>query len=107
MASHAARRLPDENLTDIFIPIPEGGIPEVVDRLEEDLHIELDEVEDENLFKDGFVDGGLEDNGRMVMMMPPEQRREEGMGGGGQTLPVHIIGSLKLSQNSLRSGKFK
>ena len=63
MASHAVRRLPDENLTDIFIPIPEVGIPEVVDRLEEDLHLKLEGVEDDDLFKDGFVDKVLEDNG--------------------------------------------
>ena len=63
MASHAARKLPDENLTDIFIPIPEGGIPEVIDRLEEDLHLELEGVEGEDLFKGGFADEGLEVDG--------------------------------------------
>ena len=59
MAGHPAKeRLPTDSLEDRFIPIPDTGIPVLNDRLEEDIHLELEAVQDEELF-DGFVDEGL------------------------------------------------
>ena len=59
MAGHPAKeRLPADSLEDRFIPIPDTGIPVLNDGLEEDIHLELEAVQDEELF-DGFVDEGL------------------------------------------------
>ena len=44
-------------MEDRFIAVPDTGIPVLDDRLEEDIHLELEAVQDEELF-DGFVDEG-------------------------------------------------
>ena len=62
MVSYTVReKLPVDSLEDGFIAIPDNGIPVLDDRLEEDIHLELEAVQDEELF-DGFVDEGLEDD---------------------------------------------
>ena len=65
MASQPAGRilLQDNTLADTFIRIPDDGIPDLDNQLEEDIHLNLEGVEDEDLFgdADGFVDEGLED----------------------------------------------
>ena len=62
MASQPAGRIvhQDNTLADTFIRIPDDGIPDLDNQLEEDIHLDLEGVQDEELFADGFVDEGLE-----------------------------------------------